>query len=210
MEYLEWIGLSPIISIYAILCISVASIIRGFSGFGFSALTVSSLSFVFPPIEIIPLVFLLEIAASICLLPMVWKEIDWKILRWLILGNLIGTPFGIFLLININQEIIRFIISALVLLSCILLIKSFKFNSNLGRSWTLGVGSFSGAVNGSTGVGGLPIAVFFLSSSGKASLTRASLVAYLFFSDIYASIISGTQHIITLELFYDLYIYLLT
>ena len=201
MEYLEWIGLSPQISIYAILCIFVAAVIRGYSGFGFSALTVSSLSFVLPPIEIIPLVFLLEIAASINMLPMVWKEVDWKILKWLILGNVVGTPFGIFLLVNINQEIIRFTISILVFFSCILLLRQFKFSSNLGKSWTLGVGSFSGVVNGSTGVGGLPIAIFFLSASGGATLTRASLVAYLFFSDIYASLISGTQHIISLELF---------
>ena len=201
MEYLEWIGLSPIISIYAILCIFVSAVIRGYSGFGFSALTVSSLSFVLPPIEIIPLVFLLEIAASINMLPMVWKEVDWKILKWLILGNVVGTPFGIFLLVNINQEIIRFTISILVFFSCILLLRQFKFSSNLGKSWTLGVGSFSGVVNGSTGVGGLPIAIFFLSASGGATLTRASLVAYLFFSDIYASLISGTQHIISLELF---------
>jgi len=209
MEYLEWIGLSPQISIYAISCIFVAAVIRGYSGFGFSALTVSSLSFVLPPIEIIPLVFLLEIAASINMLPMVWKEVDWKILRWLILGNLVGTPFGIFLLVNINQEIIRFTISVLVFLSCILLLKKFKFSSNLGKSWTLGVGSFSGVVNGSTGVGGLPIAIFFLSASGGASLTRASLVAYLFFSDIYASLISGTQHIISLELFWRTIIFLI-
>ena len=201
MEYLEWIGLSPIISIYAILCIFVSAVIRGYSGFGFSALTVSSLSFVLPPIEIIPLVFLLEIAASINMLPMVWKEVDWKILKWLILGNVVGTPFGIFLLVNINQEIIRFTISILVFFSCIFLLRQFKFSSNLGKSWTLGVGSFSGVVNGSTGVGGLPIAIFFLSASGGATLTRASLVAYLFFSDIYASLISGTQHIISLELF---------
>ena len=209
MEYLEWIGLSPQISIYAILCIFVAAVIRGYSGFGFSALTVSSLSFVLPPIEIIPLVFLLEIAASINMLPMVWKEVDWKILKWLILGNVVGTPFGIFLLVNINQEIIRFTISILVFFSCILLLRQFKFSSNLGKSWTLGVGSFSGVVNGSTGVGGLPIAIFFLSASGGATLTRASLVAYLFFSDIYASLISGTQHIISLELFWRTLIFLI-
>tara|TARA_Y100001970_G_C14237409_1_gene862701 strand:+ start:2485 stop:3246 length:762 start_codon:yes stop_codon:yes gene_type:complete len=209
MEYLEWIGLSPIISIYAILCIFVSAVIRGYSGFGFSALTVSSLSFVLPPIEIIPLVFLLEIAASINMLPMVWKEVNWKILKWLILGNVVGTPFGIFLLVNIDQEIIRFTISILVFFSCILLLRQFKFSSNLGKSWTLCVGSFSGLVNGSTGVGGLPIAIFFLSASGGASLTRASLVAYLFFSDIFASLISGTQHIMSLELFSRTLIFLI-
>ena len=134
-EYLELIGLSPLMFLYAVICIIVAALIRGYSGFGFSALTVTSLALILPPIEIIPLVFLLEIAASIHMLPMVWREVDWKILRWLILGNLVGTPFGIFLLVNVNQEIIRFTISGLVFLSSILMLKNFKFSANLGKSF---------------------------------------------------------------------------
>ena len=201
-EYLELIGLNPLMILYAIICILVAALIRGYSGFGFSALTVTSLALILPPIEIIPLVFLLEIAASIHMLPMVWREVDWKIMRWLILGNLVGTPFGIFLLVNVNQEIIRFTISGFVSLSCILLLKNFKFHANLGKTWTISVGSFSGVINGSTAVGGLPIALFFLSVSGGAALTRASLVAYLFFSDVYASLISGTQHMFSTTLFW--------
>ena len=208
-ENLELIGLSPLMFLYAVICIGVAALIRGYSGFGFSALTVTSLALILPPIEIIPLVFLLEIAASIHMLPMVWREVDWKILKWLILGNLVGTPFGIFLLVNVNQEIIRFTISGLVFLSSILLLKNFKFSANLGKSWTLSVGSFSGLINGSTAVGGLPIALFFLSASGGAALTRASLVAYLFFSDLYATFISGTQHMFSIALFWRTILFLI-
>ena len=58
-EYLELIGLSPLMFLYAVICIGVAALIRGYSGFGFSAQTVTSLALILPPIEIIPLVFLL-------------------------------------------------------------------------------------------------------------------------------------------------------
>ena len=40
-----------------------AAIVRGFAGFGFSALTVASLVFVLPPAVVVPLVLMLEVAA---------------------------------------------------------------------------------------------------------------------------------------------------
>jgi len=94
-EFETLTGLSPFMLIFAVLAIGLAAIIRGFSGFGFSALTVTSLSLILPPAEVVPTAFLLEIAASIHMLPLVWRQVDWKILRWLVLGAVLGTPFGI-------------------------------------------------------------------------------------------------------------------
>ncbi|SVA56449.1 uncharacterized protein METZ01_LOCUS109303, partial [marine metagenome] len=42
IEWQEWIGLSPAMFLYAVVAIGVAAFIRGYSGFGFSALTVTS------------------------------------------------------------------------------------------------------------------------------------------------------------------------
>ena len=86
--YLElevWTGLSPGMLLYALSAILLAAVIRGYSGFGFSALTVTSLSLILPPAEVVPTAFLLEIAASMFMLPMVWRSIDWQILIWLVL-----------------------------------------------------------------------------------------------------------------------------
>ena len=53
------------------------------------------------PAEIIPSIFLLEIAASIHLLPGIWRDIHWRSLIPLVVGTAIGTPFGVMFLANV-------------------------------------------------------------------------------------------------------------
>ena len=69
IEWQEWIGLSPAMFLYALVAIGVAAYIRGYSGFGFSAFTVTSLALILPPSEVVPTAYMLEVAASIHMLP---------------------------------------------------------------------------------------------------------------------------------------------
>lgn len=200
LELQAWSGLSPGMLLYALLAIGVAAIIRGYSGFGFSALMVTSLSLILPPAEVVPTAFLLEVAASIHMLPLVWRSIDWKMLNWLVLGILAGTPAGLIFLAEVPQDPMRFTISGLVLVACFLLWKDVRIRSEGGWSRFLAVGCFSGLVNGAAGIGGLPVVLFLLSSSIGAEVFRASIVAFLFFSGIYATIISGNQNLLSSEL----------
>ena len=84
-----------------------ASTVRGFSGFGFSASSVSLLSFILPPKEIVPIILLLEIIASFFMIPSIWKKINWKFVFYLLLGVLIGTPFGVRLLSILKLSLIH-------------------------------------------------------------------------------------------------------
>ncbi|MDH3691288.1 MAG: hypothetical protein OEU36_17735 [Gammaproteobacteria bacterium] len=61
---------------YLVLVVLVAAVIHGYTGFGFSALVVSGASLALPPAKVVPTVLLLEVAASIHMLPTVWKDID--------------------------------------------------------------------------------------------------------------------------------------
>src|SRR5262245_46787234 len=79
--------------------IFLAAIGRGFSGFGLSLLSIIAISLLMPVKDIVPSIFLLEIAASINLIPGIWREIDGKSLRWLV-GYVIGLPVGGYALIN--------------------------------------------------------------------------------------------------------------
>ena len=63
-----------LLSIAAVV-VFAAAIIRGYSGFGFSMICAVSLPQVLPPIEVVPLILLLEVAASILLLPGVGRQI---------------------------------------------------------------------------------------------------------------------------------------
>src|SRR5512146_1895421 len=64
-------------------CVLGAAVVRGFSGFGFSLLSITSLSLVMEPAEIVPSIFMLEIAASLPLLPGIWRDVHWRSIGWL-------------------------------------------------------------------------------------------------------------------------------
>ena len=134
---------------------------RGFSGFGFSASSVSLLAFFLPPKEIVPIILLLEIIASFFMIPSIWKKINWKFVFYLLLGVLIGTPFGVRLLSILKPEITHLIISTTVLFFAVLLLRGYKnkrLNHNISKFF---VGSIAGTVNGFGTLAGLPMHFIF-------------------------------------------------
>ena len=198
---IPWIELTTLEAGWAFLVIFIAAVIRGFSGFGFSALTVVGLTLIIPPSQVIPIAFLLEIGASLHMLPLVWKEIDWKRLRLILSGMLIATPMGVYLLSILLEDMTRWLVLTLILIASLLLLKGYQLNERYsGSLLTFCVGLFSGWVNGTTAVGGLPVALFLLSTSAGASISRASMVAFFFFSDMTALIFSGLNHLVNMDL----------
>jgi hypothetical protein len=61
-------------------CILGAAFIRGYSGFGFSALVVSASALVTNPLNFVPVVMLLEVAATIGQAPAAWPNADKRLL----------------------------------------------------------------------------------------------------------------------------------
>jgi uncharacterized membrane protein YfcA len=138
---------------YALAVVLGAAIVRGYAEFGFSLLAISALSLVFTPAEVIPIVFMLELAGSIHLLPQVWREIDWRSLRWLLPACVAATPLGVHLLATVPAAQMRMGLSAAVLASAILLARGFAFPRMPGTGATVAAGMVSGLLNGSFGSG---------------------------------------------------------
>jgi hypothetical protein len=89
------------------LAIALAGVVRGLTGFGFSALAVSSLSLWLPPAQVVPPVLLLEVLASFWLLPSVWRDIHWNWMAWLVAGNVVGIPLGVMLLADGDANLVK-------------------------------------------------------------------------------------------------------
>lgn len=189
--------LSPTTAAFVIAALLVAAIVRGYSGFGFSMLAVSGLSLALPPAAAIPIVFLLEVAASIHMLPSVWRQVDWRSLWPLIAGTLIATPFGVHLLASLPETPIRLAIAVLVATTTILLWRGFALKRMPGLGATLATGGAVGLLNGSLGIGGPPVILFYLSSPAGTAAVRASLVAFFLATDTYALALGATQGLVT-------------
>jgi len=149
---------------YAATAVVIAGFIRGYSGFGFSMITVVSLSMVFRPVEVVPVVLLLEIGASSMLLPQVWRKVDWRSLGWLCIGMAVGTPVGVAVLVNVPVQPMRAAIAAIVIILVLLLLSGFSLKRKPGTPATMATGLGSGTLNGAATNGGPPVMLFFFSS----------------------------------------------
>ena len=166
------------------LIIFLAAIVRGFSGFGFSLLTITALSLFYPPVEIIPSIFMLELAASANLLPSIWKDIHWKSLGPLTVGCLVATPVGVWALAHVAPAPMQIALSIFVLVATYLMWRGFALKTMPGPIASTLAGAASGLSNGAFGIGGPPVILFYFASPAGNVAGRASLVAFFLATDI--------------------------
>ena len=162
----------------------IASLARGYSGFGFSALLVASWSIVTDPARAIVLAFMLEVTASIFQAISVWRDIPWKRVGLLIAGASLGTPIGVYLLANMDERILRMGIAGFVVLAAGVLLAGWKLKARANGAGTTSVGLVSGICNGTVGMGGLPVAIFLTADGDSPKRIRAAVIAYFFLLDI--------------------------
>ncbi len=185
-EALAWFGFTPVEALAATLVLFVAALVRGFGGFGFSMVAVTGMSLFYPPAHVIPMVLLLEVLASVHMLPSTWRHIDWHSLRWLLMGALIATPLGVWALAIAPPNAMRAVVSLAVLVGAIALRSGWKPQRAPSNGEILAAGALSGLLNGAASIGGPPVILFYFSSPAAISVSRASLIAYFMFSDIIA------------------------
>jgi uncharacterized membrane protein YfcA len=164
--------------------IFLAAIVRGFSGFGFSLLSITAISLVLPPREIVPSIFLLEVAASINLIPSIWREIDWRSLRWLLLGYVIALPFGVYALALLPEPPMQLAMSVFVLATTAMMLRGFRMHKTPTAAATTATGAASGIFNGAFGIGGPPVVLFYFSTPAAAAVGRASVIAFFLSTDV--------------------------
>ncbi|MDC0436136.1 sulfite exporter TauE/SafE family protein [Candidatus Pelagibacter sp.] len=202
MDFLSYFQLNLIEIYYVIFVVFIASIIRGFNGFGFSAICISGFSFILPAIEIVPIILALEVAISIFMVPYIWNKIDWRFVFKILLGIIIGSPIGLYLLKYLNPQTTHLSVCLLIIFFSILLMKGFsnqKINNNYGKFFT---GIVSGTLNGLTTLGGMPVALFLLITNIQPAVIRGSLAALFFLTDIYAFLLSFFSGIVGMTTIY--------
>ncbi len=163
-----------------------AGIVRGFAGFGFSALCVAGLSLFLPPAQVVPPIFVLEVLASLTLLRGAWKEVDWSWLSWLVLGNALCIPLGVAMLAFVSETPLRLLIGALLLLAAALLRSGWKLALAPTRGLRLATGLVSGWVNGVAAIGGIAVAVLLSATALTPAAMRATMILLFLFTDLYA------------------------
>jgi uncharacterized membrane protein YfcA len=181
--------------------ILLAAVVRGFSGFGFSLLSITAISLIMPVSQIVPSIFLLEVAASINMIVGIWREIDWQSLRWLMLGYVIGLPVGTYALIAAPADPAQILLSLFVIATAVMMLRGFRLERTPAPAASTGTGAASGVLNGAFGIGGPPVVLFYLSTPGAAAIGRASIIFFFLFTDVLGVAYFATQGLVTQQSF---------
>ncbi len=168
----------------------------------------TSLSLVLPPLQIVPMVLMFEVATSIHLLPQVWKEIEWRSLWLLLLGTWAATPVGIYALATIPADSIRIALAIIVFIAAILIWRGFTLREVPGQPATLGVGLAAGLLNGSMAIVGPPVILFYFSSPVGITVGRASIITYFLGTDSVGTAMFASQGLIGSEVLWRTVIFL--
>jgi len=202
VDFLSYFELSLVEIYFVVFVVFIASIIRGFNGFGFSATCISGFSFILPAIEIVPIILALEVVISIFMVPYVWNKIDWNFVFKLLIGITIGSPIGLYLLKYLSSDVTHISVCVLVIFFSFLLMKGYE-NQKIDNSYAkMFTGIISGILNGLTTLGGMPVALFLLVTSIQPAVIRGSLAALFFLTDIYAFVLSSVAGIVDITTIY--------
>lgn len=163
---------------YLALCILGAAWVRGYSGFGFSALVVTSAALVTDPVPLVATLVMCEIALSFGQARGLIGKADWRRVWGMLAGAAVVMPFSFSIIARMGEDVARMAISAMVLVICLAMARGWQFSREIGTPGNVIAGMASGVANGAA-AGGLPIAVFMAGQPVSASVFRATLIAYL-------------------------------
>jgi uncharacterized protein len=172
--------------VWMALVILIAAFVRGYSGFGYSAMVIAASSLVTNPLNFVAVVVILETAMSLQAAKGAGPDVDWRRVIYLLLGAAIGLPLGLWAMTAISEDAARAVISVYVLVMCGVLLVGWRLASEVKGAGNLAAGLVSGLAN-APGMGGLPVAAFFAAQPMAAPVFRATLIAYFPILDLYSA-----------------------
>ena len=179
----------------------VAGLVRGFSGFALSAIVMAGMVIVMPPIQLIPIAYILEGTASLLMFRGGIKSANLPVVKGLVIGSFVGVPIGLMATIAFPIEVSKLI--ALCLIMALAIAQLFRFAPNFlnTKVGLYSAGLTAGIATGLASVGGMVVALYVLASKQEPKTMRASLVVFLFVGMFTSMIYLFAFDVMTLQAF---------
>ncbi len=167
-------------TLYVLLVVFVATLIRSALGFGEALLAVPLLVLRLPLEMAAPLAVLISITIAFLVVAQDWRKVHVSSAGWLIFATLFGIPLGLLLLTSSHQRAVKAALAVVII--------AFAAYSLLGDKppelktdslpWLLGCGFAAGVLGGAYGMNGPPLAIYGAMRRWSAQQFRATLQGY--------------------------------
>ena len=175
----------------------VAGLARGFSGFGGALIFVPVASAIIGPRSAAPLLLLIDIVATLGLVPRAWRRADRIEVGTMTLGAIVGIPCGTLVLSRFDALTIRWSIVLTVALLLALLISGWRYRGRPTPFSTAAVGCLSGFGSGAAQIGGPPVVAYWLGGPMPSAIIRANVILYFAASNVLTALSYLAGHLIT-------------
>ena len=173
------------ISILIPITLFFAAFVRGYTGFGFSAIAILVLTLHYPVADTVPAVLLLDLLISLPLVAASWDRTDFQALRRVLIATLAGIPVGLALLHWLPETILQLLVPTTVLAMALLP----KLNHAIARRALASpelCGVMSGWTTSAVSAGGAPVVIHLRYSGLPISQQRDTLISYFFLATCFA------------------------
>lgn len=176
----------------------LGGLVRGFTGFGFAMVFMPLASMVLGPVAALGLIWCIDLPFALPIAARNARQAEWREVAPLLLTATLALPAGIWLLIWLDRETMRWILALLILAAVAVMASGWRYHGRPGIPLSLGVGVLSGLFNGMASIGGMPLAVFWLGAQrNDRHKTRANLQTFFGVSTLISGAILWRNDILT-------------
>ena len=168
------------VTVYVLLVIFAATLIRSVFGFGEALIAVPLLALRLPVEIAAPLAVLVSITVAFIIIVQDWQHVEFRSAGWLLVSTAVGIPLGVLLLAQGNQRLVKAVLGAMIV-GFAAYVLSRRQTAELradNRLWLLGCGFCAGVLGGAYGMNGPPLAIYGAMRRWSAPRFRATLQGY--------------------------------
>ena len=167
-------------TIYVLLVILFATMIRSVLGFGEAMVAVPLLALRLPISIAAPLAVLVSITVAAFIVVQDWQSIHLRSAGWLVGSTVFGIPLGLLLLTHGNHRLVKASLAVTIMAfsAYALLSRKAPQLQRDSRLWLSGCGFLAGVLGGAYGMNGPPLAIYGAMRRWSAQRFRATLQGY--------------------------------
>ncbi len=168
------------ITVYVLVVVFIATLIRSAFGFGEALVAVPLLALRIPVTVAAPLAVLVSVTVAAVIVVQDWRKIERRSAAWLVVSSLFGIPLGLLLLTRANSHVVKMILGVIIAgFSIFSLTARVRLHLKEDRpAWLFCSGFCSGVLGGAYGMNGPPLAVYGSLRRWPPERFRATLQGY--------------------------------
>ncbi|WP_068313448.1 sulfite exporter TauE/SafE family protein [Polycladidibacter hongkongensis] len=172
--------------IFLAFALTVAGLTRGFAGFGAGMIMMPLAATQVDPKIVAPTFLLLDSLVTLPMVPGAIGKCQRRSVAPAIIGAGLTVFLGVYLLAHLDQVVVRWCLSLIVLALLALIASGWRFKGEPTALPSLGVGMTAGVLGGLAQMSGPPVVSFWMSGPQPAMIIRANLITFFAFSSLFS------------------------